>query len=138
MKRIIILAVICLGFSSQLYSQSKPYNVVFDITTSDTAVHQRVIRWINMIISSNPDAKIEVVFYGKSLDMVVQGKSSVTNDIRKLAAGKKASFVVCQQAMKVHNIEKGQLFPGVLTVPDGLYELVVKQAEGYGYIKVVN
>lgn len=127
-----------MGLSSQLFSQSKPYNVVFDITSADTAVHQRVIRWINMIMSSNPDAKIEVVFYGKSLDMVVQGKSSVTNDIRKLTAEKKASFVVCQQAMKVHNIEKSQLFPGVLTVPDGLYELVVKQAEGFGYIKVVN
>ncbi len=138
MKRIILIAAICLCFSSTLLSQSKPYNVVFDITTADTAVHQRVIRWINMIISSNPDAKIEVVFYGKSLDMVVQEKSSVTNDLRKLAAEKKASFVVCQQAMKVHNIEKSQLLPGVLTVPDGLYELVKKQAEGFGYIKVVN
>ena len=137
MKRIILIAAIYLCFSS-LFSQSKPYNVVFDITTADTAVHQRVIRWINMIISSNPDAKIEVVFYGKSLDMVVQEKSSVTNDLRKLAAEKKASFVVCQQAMKVHNIEKSQLLPGVLTVPDGLYELVKKQAEGFGYIKVVN
>lgn len=138
MKRVLLLAAICLAFSSQLFSQSKPYNVVFDITTSDTAVHQRVIRWINLIINANPDAKIEVVFYGKSLDMVVQEKSSVASDVMKLATEKKVNFVVCQQAMKVHNIEKNQLLPGVRSVPDGIYELVTKQAEGFGYIKVVN
>jgi len=40
--------------------------------------------------------------------------------------------------MKVFNINKNQLLNGVITVPDALYELVIKQAEGYGYIKVTN
>ncbi len=138
MKRLLLLATIYLGFSTLIFSQSTPYHVVFDITTADSAVHQRVIRWVNAIIESNPDAKIEIVFYGKSLNMVVQDQSSVSNDIKKLAAEKKASFVVCETAMKVFKIEKSQLLPGVTTVPDGIYELVRKQAEGYGYIKVVN
>jgi len=40
--------------------------------------------------------------------------------------------------MQVFNISKAQLLDGVSTVPDALYELVIKQAEGYGYIKVTN
>ncbi len=135
MKRIFLFAAILL-WSSQAMAQTKPYNVVFDVTSADTMVHQRVIRMINLIISTNPEAKIEVVYYGLSLNMIVEGKSTVSNAVQKLAAEKKASFIVCEQAMMVHKIEKGQLLRGVTTVPDGVYELVMKQAEGYGYIKV--
>ena len=37
--------------------------------------------------------------------------------------------------MQVFNISKDQLLNGVTTVPDALHKLVIKQAEGYGYIK---
>ena len=120
------------------YGQKTPYNIVFDLTTSDTAAHQRVIRWSKLILETHPDAKIEIVFYGKALDMVVTGKSSVSTDVIKLATEKKVTFAACEHAMQVFNINKSQLLNGVTTVPDALYELVIKQAEGYGYIKVTN
>ena len=138
MKYLVIL-VFMLSFSiNRIDAQTKPYNIVFDITTSDTATHARVIRWAKGILESHPDAKIEIVFYGRSLDMIVKDRSIVTNDVIKLATEKKVSFVACEHAMKVFNISKNQLLDGVTTVPDALYELVIKQAEGYGYIKVVN
>jgi intracellular sulfur oxidation DsrE/DsrF family protein len=124
--------------ATQLSAQSTPYNIVFDITTGDTATHQRVIRWSKSILESHPDAKIEIVFYGKALDMVVTGKSTVTADVISLATSNKVNFAVCEQAMKIHSISKSQLLKGVGTVPDALYELISKQAGGYGYIKVVN
>lgn len=138
MKRILLLATIFFTISSQLFSQSKPYNVVFDLTSGETAVHERVIRWINGIIKDHPDAKLEVVFYGKSLPMVETEKSTVANDLKKLTVGKNVTFVVCEQAMSVHKVTKEMLFPGVKTVPDAIYELISKQADGYGYIKVTN
>jgi len=138
MKRLFLVAAFSFILVTQLFAQSKPYNVVFDLTTGDTATHQRVIRWINGIIAGYPDAKIEVVYYGKSLPMVETAQSSVANDVRKLAAGKNVIFTVCEQAMIVHNVEKNMLIPGVKTVPDGIYELISKQADGYGYIKVTN
>lgn len=133
-----LLFLILIVCKTGIFAQSKPYNIVFDLTTSDTATHQRLIRWSKGIIEAHPDAKIEIVFYGKSLDMVVKDKSTVAIDIVKLAADKKVAFVVCEHAMKIFNIEKHQLLDGMLTVPDALYELVIKQAEGYGYIKVTN
>jgi len=137
MKHILILiAFMVAGF--QVYSQAKPYNIVFDLTTSDTATHQRLIRWSKLILEAHPDAKIEIVFYGKSLDMIVKDKSTVSADVIKLATEKKVTFVACEHAMQVFNIDKSQLLKGVTTVPDALYELVIKQQEGFGYIKVVN
>ena len=138
MKYLVILAAFLFLSVTRITAQAKPYNIVFDITTSDTATHARVIRWSKGILESHPDAKIEIVFYGKSLDMIVKNKSVVANDIIKLATEKKVSFVACEHAMQVFNIDKSQLLSGVTTVPDALYELVIRQAEGYGYIKVVN
>ena len=138
MKRILLVGAILFAIVTQLIAQTKPCNVVFDLTTADSATHQRVIRWINSIVASHPDAKIAVVFYGKSLPMVETNKSSVANDVKKLASGKNVTFTVCEQAMKVHNVDKSMLLTGVKTVPDGIYELVLKQADGYGYIKVTN
>ena len=138
MKRIFLIAAFFLVIIMQSFAQQKPYNIVFDLTTSDTATHQRVIRWINGILESHPDAKIEVVFYGKALDMIVKNKSTVAGDVIKLGTDKKVTFAACEHAMKVFNISKDQLLNGVTTVPDALYELVIKQAEGYGYIKVTN
>ena len=138
MKQIFLIAAFAFAAGTHLFAQANPYNVVFDLTTGDTATHQRVIRWINGIIASHPDARIEVVFYGKSLPMVETKHSSVASDVKRLAAGKNVTFAVCEQAMKVHNIEKSMLLPGVKTVPEAIYELVSKQADGFGYIKVTN
>jgi uncharacterized protein len=138
MKRIIIITALVFATASQLFSQAKPYNAVFDLTTDDTATHQRVIRWVKGIIESWPDAKLEIVFYGKSLNMVQTEKSTVSNDIKKLATTKNVTFAVCEHAMQVFKVEKSMLLPGVTIVPDALYELICKQADGYGYIKVVN
>ena len=138
MKKIFLTTAFLLSIILQSYAQQKPYNIVFDLTTSDTATHQRLIRWINGIITSHPDAKIEVVFYGKALDMIVKDKSTVVGDVIKLGSENKVTFTACEHAMQVFNINKSQLLNGVTTVPDSLYELVIKQAEGYGYIKVTN
>jgi intracellular sulfur oxidation DsrE/DsrF family protein len=138
MKKIFLIAAFLLGVTLQSFAQQKPYNIIFDLTTNDTATHQRVIRWINGILTAHPDAKIEVVFYGKALDMIVKDKSTVAGDVIKLGTEKKVTFAACEHAMQVFNISKDQLLNGVTTVPDALYELVIKQAEGYGYIKVTN
>jgi uncharacterized protein len=134
MKRLLLLAGI-LVCASALYAQTIPYNVVFDLTSKDTNDHKSVIRWINGISSNHPDAKMEVVLYGQSLDMVTKDKSAVTDDLQKLASNKNVAFKVCGSAMKRHNLDKSQLLPGVDVVPDGIYEILQRQKEGWGYIK---
>ena len=134
MKYILFLSAMLLLQCSNLFSQAPPYHVVFDVTTKDSNTHKAVIKWCNEIISADPNAKIEVVYYAQSLDMITQGKSVVPADVSMLA-GKNVSFKVCAVAMKKWNIDKSQLLPGVVTVPDGIYEILLKQKEGYAYIK---
>ena len=39
--------------------------------------------------------------------------------------------------MKNQGVAESQLLPNVMTVPDGVGEIVSKQNQGWGYIKVV-
>ncbi len=134
MKYILLLSAMFFLQCNDLFSQAAPYHVVFDITTKDTNTHKAVIRWCNEILSADPNAKIEVVYYAQSLEMVTKGKSVVPAEVSMLA-GKNVTFGVCAVAMKKWNIDKSQLLPGVVTVPDGIYEILLKQKEGYAYIK---
>jgi len=135
MKRIFLSTVVMIILYHFSSAQSAPYNVVFDVTSKDTLVHQMVIRWINEIMATNPEANIEVVFYAKSLDMVTKDKSVVSSDVTKYAARNNITFKVCEVAMKNNSVEKSQLLPGVKTVPDGIYEIISRQHDGWGYIK---
>ncbi|MEX6686401.1 DsrE family protein [Danxiaibacter flavus] len=138
MKYYLVLFVVALLSIQIAVAQSRPYNVVFDLTTKDSVSQQSVIRWINLISKNNADAKLEVVMYGQGLDLVTKGKSIVADDVTKLAQNKNVSFAVCDIAMKHQNVDKSQLLPGVTTVPDGIYEIITKQGEGWGYIKVTH
>ena len=112
------------------------YKVVFDVTSQDTLDHKLAIRWANEVLKAEPTAQVEIVLFGKSLAMITQQKSVVAADLTKLAANKNASIKVCQVAMKANGVEVSQLVTGVQTVPDGIYEIISKQRDGWGYIKV--
>ena len=121
-----------------LTAQAKDYKVVFDLTSKDTVDQKNVLRWATEILKQDPGAQLEIVFYGQSLDLVVKDKSVAPDVVSKLAANKNFTFKVCSIAMKRHNIDNSQLLAGVQTVPDGIYEIVSKQKDGWGYIKVAH
>jgi intracellular sulfur oxidation DsrE/DsrF family protein len=135
MKKFILLFSFVLCMCSFISAQKAPYNVVFDVTSKDTVLHQMVMRWVREILTADPNANVEVVFYAKSLDMVTKDKSVVADSVMKYAANKNVKFRVCEVAMKNNNVEKSQLLEGVGTVPDGIYEIISKQHQGWGYIK---
>jgi intracellular sulfur oxidation DsrE/DsrF family protein len=72
------------------------------------------------------------------LDFVVKDKSAKQEAIQKIIAGEKATFKGCAMTMKGNNILPDQILPGVGRVPDGIFELITKQQEGWGYIKVAH
>jgi len=121
-----------------VYAQSNDYRVVFDLTSRDTINQQTVVREIGLIRAANPEAQLEVVIYGQGLDLAVRGRSAQEGAVQKLIADGKAKFKVCAMTLKRNNISTDQLVAGVEVVPDGIYEILTKQREGWGYIKVAH
>jgi intracellular sulfur oxidation DsrE/DsrF family protein len=78
------------------------------------------------------------VIYGQGLALVTKEGSSQQSEIARLSSMKDVSFKVCALSMKRNNIDKSQLLPGVEVVPDGIYEIISKQRDNWGYIKVAH
>jgi len=134
MKKYVALLLIAF-FSQGIKAQDNPVKIVFDVTSSDSEVHQSTIRHVKFMSNLYPDSKFEVVMYSGSIDMVLKDKSSVAEDIEALAKNENISFILCEATMKRHDINKSQLLSGVGTVPDGILEIILKQQKGWGYIK---
>ena len=136
MKKILFLFAMLVAMTS--VSAQADYKVVFDLTSKDSLDQQAVIRWLREITNERSDAKLEVVMYAKGVNMVTKDKSAVADAVTQLATNKNISFKVCAIALKNQGIDKSQLLPGVEVVPDGIYEIISKQREGWGYIKAKN
>ena len=134
-KNLIIFLSLAVSFLTS-HAQNSDYKVVFDITSSDPSCQKQVVREAILIKQGNPDAQVEVVLYGQALDLVRKDKSQYFDDIQKLVSQKGISFNVCHIAMEHHHIDSSQLIAGVGVVPDGIYEIIKKQREGWGYIKI--
>jgi intracellular sulfur oxidation DsrE/DsrF family protein len=126
---------LALFYSLNSIAQEKPVKIVFDVTSDNTKVHQSTMRHVKAMSKAYPDSQFEVVMYSGAMDMVLKGKSSVEDDMKALAGNDNVSFVICQGTMKRHEVDESELIEGVTTVPDGILEIIEKQAEGWGYIK---
>ena len=129
------LGLIFLAFSVIGYAQEKPVKILFDVTSKDSLTHQAVLRHVKGMASSYTTSNFEVVVYGGAIAMFLKDQSTVSKEIETVANNKNVTFAVCAQTMKRHNIDKSQLLPGVVIVPDAIMEIVTKQGEGWGYIK---
>ncbi|HEU4574941.1 MAG TPA: DsrE family protein [Chitinophagaceae bacterium] len=138
MKKFFVMIAVFVSVPFLLPAQSADYKVLFDLTSKDSLDHKAVIRWLTEVTNANPQARLEVVMYGQGYTMVLKDHSSVANDIARLAANKNVAFRVCEVALKNNHVDKSQLLPGVETVPDGIYEIISKQKQGWGYIKAVH
>jgi intracellular sulfur oxidation DsrE/DsrF family protein len=81
---------------------------------------------------------MEVVMYGKGFELVMPERSAYLADVKEAMKNPNVTFKVCAIALRNNNIDKSQLLPGVGVVPDGIYELVLKQQDHWGYIKVMH
>ena len=124
--------------AAQLAIAQKDYRVVFDLTSGDSLSQQMAVRWADEVVKAEPTARVEVVMFGKGLPLAVKDKSVVADALARLLTNKNVAFRVCAVAMANQKIEKSQLLPGIETVPDGIYEIISKQREGWGYIKVAH
>jgi len=138
MRRTLFVVLFALLSPGDVQAQRLPYRVVFDLTSRDSLEQKAVLRWIREVGTSSPDAQMEVVMYSKGFEIVMPERSAYIAEVKDAMKRFKVTFVVCAIALKNNNVDKSQLLPEVQTVPDGIYEIVSKQQDNWGYIKVVH
>ena len=136
MKRITVAFWITLLASGLAQAQNYPYRVVFDLTSRDSLDQKAVMRWVKEITTANPKAELEIVMYGKGFELVMPEKSTFLAEIDNAVKNPNVSFKVCEVALRNNKVDRSQIIKEAGTVPDGIYEIISKQHEGWGYIKV--
>lgn len=115
--------------------QVKIHNVVIQLNTADTASWSSVIGNIKNIQKVWPNnLNIEVVVHGKAIEFLVKDKTYFTNDIQMLSL-QGVKFNACENTMRKHNITVDMLIKVASTVPSGVAEVIMKQEQGWSYLK---
>jgi intracellular sulfur oxidation DsrE/DsrF family protein len=105
------------------------------LNSADTAVWSGMLGNIRNFQKVWPGkVKIEVVVHGKALNFLVTSKSHLVADIEAMTK-QGVVFNACENTMNKYGIKKEMLIPSVSSVPSGVAELVVKQEEGWSYLK---
>lgn len=136
MRRILAMVFVLLAAAGLAQAQDTPYRVVFDLTSNDSLNQRSVMRWVKEVTQANPQAQVEVVMYGKGFELVMPERSTYIHDVENAVTNPNVKFKVCEVALKNNNVSKSAILNSVSTVPDGIYEIISKQHEGWGYIKV--
>jgi len=118
-----------------MMAQTEPIKVVFDVTSSNPDVQKTAAKHLRLMAEAYPESEFELVIYSGAFKMVDK-KSSVAGETLSAIVNKdNVDIVICEQTMKRHKMTMDDLIPGVGSVPDGIYEIIMKQKQGWGYIK---
>ncbi len=133
-----ILLVIVMLFSYQLcnaQNDNKEHKIVIQLNSADTSAWSSTIGNIKNIQKVWPTQLIiEVVVHGKALDLLVKDKTYFANEIVSLTK-EGIIFSACENTMRKHNIVRADLLSVANTVPSGVVEVLIKQEQGWSYLK---
>lgn len=111
------------------------HRIIMQLSSSDTLVWKGLMNNLKHLKSGWGDSlQIEVVAHGPGIEMLMQGK---TTQQKKIAEFKQMGvvFVACENTMKEKNIAKEAIIPEAGFVRMGIGEIVMKQEQGWSYIK---
>ena len=134
----LIVLGLLLNISAVTVAQEKQTNmhqVVMQLNTADTAVWSSTLGNIRNFQKIWPGkVTIEVVVHGKALNFLVTDKSHLVSEIEAMIK-LGVVFNACENTMNKYGIRKDMLIPSASSVPSGVAELVMKQEEGWSYLK---
>ena len=122
-------------FTSLIIAQQKTHRIVFDFTKNDTASFSTMMRQAKNILIETGNAQLEIVCHGPGLDMIMNDKTTVKNEVVELHNKYNVIFAACGATMKRRGVDKTQLFSFIVVVPLANLEFSAKQQEGWSYIK---
>lgn len=136
MKKMTCFALFLL-FLFSATAQDKKHKVIWDLSSEDTTVQAAVFRQVNNARAILPDLQIEVVFHGKAVYAVMADAAQFQSRIRS-AKEKGVHLTVCNNSLKRLNIDPAKLMKEAVVVPSAVVEFIVKQSEGWSYIKAAH
>lgn len=114
----------------------KQYQVIFHL---DEEAQEKVQFVLNNIINLLNDlgdevVKVELLANGPAVKAFQAGEERYAKSILELLE-RDVEFVLCNNALKLFELEPAKMMTKATIVPSGVGELVKKQADGWAYIR---
>lgn len=107
--------------------------VVIQLSTDEVEVHKAVIAQISNLVRAIPSIRIELVVHSRAI-CFVQKQSHWKDQISGII-NNHISVLVCRNTMDVHELRESDLLPSVEIIPSAVAHLVIRQSEGWSYLK---
>ena len=134
----IILLIVSVMVSTKTYGQntitSIEHKIIIQFSSGDTLAQKGLRNNLRNLSNSWPQAKIEVVCHGPGINFLRTSTSNFATDIETYRQ-KGVVFAACENTLKERKIEKSEILPNIVFVPNGLVEIITKQEQGWSYIK---
>ena len=110
--------------------------VVMHLSSNDTLVWKGLINNLkNLKAGWGDNVQIEVVAHGAGIEMLMTSKTTQQQKITEFKS-KGIVFVGCENTMRERKIAKDAIIAEAGFVPMGVGEIIMKQEQGWSYIKV--
>lgn len=111
------------------------HKVVVQLSTADTLEHKGFLNNLKNLKEGWGDSvQVEVVVHGPGIELLTKGKSVFEKEIQKMME-KGVQFVVCRNTMKQRAVGEEQIIKNVGFVQMGVGEIILKQEQGWSYLK---
>ncbi|MGI2259079.1 DsrE family protein [Shewanella sp. GXUN23E] len=109
--------------------------IIFHVNENDQ--WHRAINNISNLLKLEERIEIELLVHGEAIGNLLKPKIGGSLDIAVLQQLEKqgGSVAVCHNTMTKQGLDAGDLYDGAVIVPAGVYELALKQQQGFAYIK---
>lgn len=118
------------------YTASAQHKIVMHMSSADTLVWKGLMNNLKHLKEGWGDqVTIEVVTHGPGVEMMMKEKTTQLNNInhyRQMGI----PFYVCENTLREKKIDKQRIVEAAGFVPMGIGEIVMKQEQGWSYIKV--
>ncbi|MCH7413649.1 DsrE family protein [Belliella sp. R4-6] len=131
---IIIFSVFLSNLSSAQVISEKQHKILFQLTNANESINEKFLKQLNNVLEAAPNSKIEVVTHGMGIDLLKEESNPLEAEIRALTE-KGVEFVICENSLKQRNLKKSSFLNIAKYTPSAIIEIILKQEEGWTYIK---
>lgn len=129
---ILVVAVWQLPMAQTVSSAN--HRIVFQLTDGQADTHVKFLRQLNNILEAAPNAQLAVVTHGMGVDLLRIEENGLEKELVKLK-DMGVEFIVCQNTMKQRNLQQSYFLAWISYVPSAILEIVIRQEQGWTYIK---
>lgn len=134
-KLVLAIALMFFAFHVSAQNAATQHRVVIQLSSNDTLAWKGLMNNIKNLKNSWGDSVIiEVVAHGPGIDFLTKGKTTQQERITFFKS-KGVVFVGCENTLTERKIPKENIIPEAGFVKMGVGEIILKQEQGWSYIK---